>query len=260
MEEEYLSFLEYLDNSDTGALFAQRETGFNRIPFEMERTLYRFIYDGKPEEMVAFYRKMLLQPQSLKVPIGKMSHDQLRQLKYAAVSAVAMSCRSAILGGALEAVSYAKSDDAILQIDDARSALEVLKLEIRTLLDYAALVKQTKSASRYSPVIRACIEYITVHSHRSISLEELAERTPYSKEYLAKLFKSQVGMPISDYMLHTRIDEAKTLLSQGRSCVDVAHIMGFSSQSYFIRQFKRVTGMTPKLYLSLSATDNRSIL
>lgn len=49
----------------------------------------------------------------------------------------------------LEAISYAKNDDPVLQIDNAQSASEVLKLEIRTLLDYAALVKQTKSASRY---------------------------------------------------------------------------------------------------------------
>ncbi len=250
MEESYLDVLEYLEESDAGALFAQRESGFHRIPFEMEKTLYRFIYEGKPEEMMRFYQRMLVQPQSLRVPIGKMSHDRLRQLKYAAVSAVAVSCRAAILGGAVEAVAYAKSDDAILQIDGARNALEVLKIEIRALLDYAALVKQTKSASRYTPAVRACIEYITVHSHRNIGLDELAKGTPYTKEYLAKLFKRQVGMPVSDYILLTRVDEAKTLLAQGRSCADVAHIMGFSSQSYFIRQFKKATGMTPRLYLT----------
>lgn len=253
MEEKYLDMLEFLDTVGPSALYVQRETGFARIPFEMERSLYRFIYEGKPDEMTAFYRQMILSTPSIKVPVGKTSHDRLRQLKYAAVAAIAIACRAAILGGAPEAPAYAKSDDAILHLDGMRRSMDVLKIELRTLVDYAAMVQHAKSQTRYSPAVRGCVEYITVHSHHSISLDALAEGTPYTKEYLAKLFKKEVGMSVSDYALRTRIDEAKTLLAGGQACSDVAHTLGFSSQSYFIRQFKKATGMTPRLYRSLNS-------
>ena len=252
MEQQYLDMLEFLDAAGPNTLYEQREAGFQRIPFEMEKTLYRFIYDGKPNEMIAFYRQMVLQTPSIRVAIGKTSHDRLRQLKYAAVAAIAMACRAAIMGGAVEAVAYAKSDDAILQLDGRRSAIDVLRVEVRTLIDYAETVRLAKAQTRYSPAVRACVEYITVHSHESISLGDLAEGTPYSKEYLAKLFKKETGVSFGDYLLKIRIDEAAALLKSGHSSSDVAHTLGFSSQSYFIRQFKKSTGMTPRLYRQLN--------
>lgn len=252
MEEKYLNMLDFLDTTGSNALFTQREAGFHRIPFEMEKTLYRFIYDGKPKEAKEFYRQMILQTPSLKLPIGKTSHDRLRQLKYAAVAGIAMACRAAIMGGAVEAHAYALSDDSILRIDSQKSPMDVLRIEVQTLLDFATMVQQAKAQTRYSPAVRTCIEYITVHLHQNIGLEELANGTPYSKEYLAKLFKKEVGMPISAYVLKTRIDEAKSLLTAGHSSSDVAHTLGFSSQSYFIRQFKKATGMTPKLYRTVN--------
>lgn len=251
--QKYLDMLDFLESTGKDSLYAQRETDFRRIPYAMEKTLYTFIQNGQPQEMIAFYRQMLLATPSIKVPIGKTSHDRLRQLKYAAVSAVAIACRYAIEGGATEALAYAKSDDAILRMDEMRTAVDILRVEVHTLIDYAKMVQQTKAQADHSPVVRACIEYITVHSHRTVTLEELASGTAYAKEYIAKRFKREVGVPISDYMLQVRINEAISLLKEGRACSEVAYTLGFSSQSYFNRQFKKVTGMTPRVYQSLHA-------
>ena len=177
----------------------------------------------------------------------------MRQRKYAAVAAIAIACRYAIEGGATEALAYSKSDDAILALDEKRTSLDILRIEVHTLVDYAKMVQDAKTQTNYSPAVRDCIEYITVHSHRTVTLKELARDAAYAKEYIAKLFKKEVGISISDYMLKTRITEAASLLKEGRSCSEVAHTLGFSSQSYFNRQFKKVTGMTPRLYRSLNA-------
>lgn len=253
MESNWIKLLEFLNVSGADMLFEQRELLFQRIPFEMEKTLYRFIADGKPKEMLAFYQRMLRETPTLKVAIGKTSRNRLMQLKYAAVSAIALACRSAISGGAIEACAYAKSDEAIVAIDEAGGIAEVLRLEVQTLYDYAQMVQQTKSLHNCSAVVRACVDYITVHSHGVIKLEELAEGTGYTKEYLAKLFKKEMGISVSDYILKARIDEAKDLFAQGRSCGEVTHLLGFSSQSYFIRQFKKTTGMTPKLFINVNS-------
>ena len=67
-----------------------------------------------------------------------------------------------------------------------------------------------------------------------------------------------MGMSISDYIQKVRIDEAKELLRQGKSCGEVACILNYTSQSYFIRQFKKQTGITPKLYLNYHKTNSTS--
>jgi len=78
----------------------------------------------------------------------------------------------------------------------------------------------------------------------------------YSKEYIAKLFRKHMGMSVSDYIQKVRIEEAKELLRQGKSCGEVAYILNYTSQSYFIRQFKKQTGITPKLYRNLLVSDS----
>lgn len=250
MAEDYEALLEFLESSGDSALYAQREQNFRRISFETEQRLYRFIRDGQPDEMIAFYKNILLTRPTLKIPVGITSMDKLRQLKYAAVSAIAIACRAAIKGGASEAAAYSRSDDAILHIDRIKTIPGVLKYEVQTLLEYARLVQQCKPREYYSAEIRTCMERISANTHTPLRLEMLAEGSGYSKEYLAKRFKQEVGMSISDYMLRVRIEEAKTLLSSGMSCGDVAHTLGFSSQSHFINRFKAVTGITPKLYAS----------
>lgn len=251
MANDYEELLEFLEADGESSLYSQREKNFSRITFQMETTLYRFIRDGKPDEMIAFYKNVLLTSPGMKIPVGITSMDRLRQLKYAAVSAVAIACRAAILGGVTEAAAYSRSDDAILRIDGMKTVTGVMKCEVQTLLEYARMVQRCKPRDYYSAEVRSCMEQITAHTHGPLRLEDLAAGSGYSKEYLAKRFRQEVGMPISEYMLQARMEEAKTLLSSGMSCGDVAHTLGFSSQSHFINRFKSVTGITPKQYASM---------
>lgn len=144
MANDYEELLEFLEADGESSLYSQREKNFSRITFQMETTLYRFIRDGKPDEMIAFYKNVLLTSPGMKIPVGITSMDRLRQLKYAAVSAVAIACRAAILGGVTEAAAYSRSDDAILRIDGMKTVTGVMKCEVQTLLEYARMVQRCK--------------------------------------------------------------------------------------------------------------------
>lgn len=250
MFEEYVDRIVFLDTEGDQAVYAQREKEIQRMPFEMERIILRFVAEGKPREMVDFCLRTLAESPQLRIPIGRTSRDKLRQLKYNTVAGITLVCRAAMIGGAPEIECYARSDNAILQIDETSSELAIYKILIQTAIDYAALVQQTKSDLQHPRIIRKCIQYIAAHTHENITLEQLAEGSEYSKEYIAKLFRKHMGISVSDYIRKTRIDEAKQLLRQGKSCGEVACILNYTSQSYFIRQFKKQTGITPKLYLN----------
>ena len=255
MIEEFIDRIVFLETDGTDAVFAQRENELQRMPYEMERILLRFVAEGKPKELVEFCLRTLTQSPELRIPIGKTSKNKIRQLKYNAVAGITLTCRAAMLGGAPEIECYARSDSAIMQIDEAGNELNILKILVQTTIDYATLVQQTKSTLQHPQIVRRCVQYIAAHTHDNITLEQLAEGSEYSKEYIAKLFRKHMGMSISDYIQKVRIDEAKELLRQGKSCGEVACILNYTSQSYFIRQFKKQTGITPKLYLNYHKTD-----
>lgn len=259
MIEEYIDRIVFLETEGTNAVFAEREKELQRMPHEMERILLRFVAEGKPKEMVDFCVRTLTQMPDLRIPIGRTSKNKLRQLKYNTVAGITLTCRAAIMGGAPEIECYARSDDAIMRVDETSSELAIYKILVQTAIDYATLVQQTKSDLQHPQIVRKCVQYIASHTHENITLEQLAEGSEYSKEYIAKLFRKHVGMSISDYIQKTRIDEAKDLLRQGKSCGEVACILNYTSQSYFIRQFKRQTGITPKVFMNMLAIDQSAI-
>jgi AraC-like DNA-binding protein len=256
MIEEYIDRIVFLETDGVDAVYAQREQELQRMPYEMERILLRFVAEGKPKELIDFCLRTLAQSPELRIPIGRTSKNKIRQLKYNAVSGIAIVCRAAMIGGAPEIECYARSDSAIMRIDETDNELTILKILIQTTIDYATLVQQTKSTLQHPQTVRKCVQYIASHTHENITLEQLADGSEYSKEYIAKLFRKHMGMSISDYIQKVRIDEAKELLRQGKSCGEVACILNYTSQSYFIRQFKKQTGITPKLYRNLLISDS----
>lgn len=60
------------------------------------------------------------------------------------------------------------------------------------------------------------------------------------------------------YLLNQRIERAKQLLKQtDQSIMDIALLCGFNSHSHLAKQFRQLTGMTPKTYRTLKWDRNR---
>lgn len=241
-------FLDLLDFGDNNVLFQQRETGQQRIPFEMEQELFRYVAAGNADEMVAHYRSVLEAGPMPKISVGRLSKDELRHFKYMAVSAIAILCRVAMHNGVAETVAYSMSDEAIHDIDMMRSPENIIFLLIKMVYSYTELVGKSKRNMLYSKPVREGIEYIMLNLHSKISLEDLVNGTGYSKEYYAKLFKKETGQTVTDYILDLRIQVAKDMLLDGKSSREITYMLQFCSQSYFIQQFKKVAGVTPREY------------
>ena len=75
-----------------------------------------------------------------------------------------------------------------------------------------------------------------------------------SPQYISSLFKKEVGVSLSEYILKCKIDEAKYLLTHTNySILEISTLLCFHDQSYFTKTFKRFTGITPKKYASKSS-------
>ncbi len=99
-------------------------------------------------------------------------------------------------------------------------------------------------------VIQRVIEYIHDNLAHQLTLAELSFIANLSSYHFARTFKQATGMAPHQYILHTRIERAKSLLLQGKlSVAEVALQVGFFDQSHFTRYFKRVVGVTPQTLL-----------
>lgn len=77
----------------------------------------------------------------------------------------------------------------------------------------------------------------------------LAEIENYNATYYSDWFKQQTGVSPSMYLRSIRISRAKELLGDTNYTVmDIAVMVGYSSNSTFTRAFHSIVGMTPKEY------------
>ena len=94
--------------------------------------------------------------------------------------------------------------------------------------------------------LRRVEEYVRTHFDRCISLSDLAKVAGLSRMHFAAQFRAATGYRPREYLLHQRIEHAKSLLSSTETALaEVALAVGFCTQAHFSTVFKRITGDTP---------------
>ena len=91
--------------------------------------------------------------------------------------------------------------------------------------------------------------YIHDHLEQDIKLADLAALLDMSQFHFSHLFKQAIGTPPYQYLLQQRIERAKQLLKESEhSIMGIASLCGFNSHSHLSKQFRQLTGITPKAY------------
>lgn len=94
--------------------------------------------------------------------------------------------------------------------------------------------------------LRRIEEYVRTHFDHGISLSDLAGVAGLSRMHFAAQFRAATGYRPREYLLHQRIEHAKSLLLNSEtSLAEVALAVGFCTQAHFSTVFKRITGDTP---------------
>jgi two-component system response regulator YesN len=108
-------------------------------------------------------------------------------------------------------------------------------------------LEQGRSENKAIETIKA---YLQKHYTEEIELQRLADIVFLTPSYLSKLFKTETGETITDYLTSERIEQAKRLLrdEQGLKTYMVGERVGYADPAYFTKVFKKMTGKTPKEY------------
>ncbi|MBA2682855.1 MAG: helix-turn-helix transcriptional regulator [Ktedonobacteraceae bacterium] len=131
--------------------------------------------------------------------------------------------------------------------DAARSLLVLL------LTDVARLAFNQE----HSPILPSRLlltqifRYIDAHFRDPISLREVATNVGHASAYLTDLVRRETGRTVLEWIVERRMTEARYLLRETNQTIQqIAEVVGYGHTGHFIKQFKRLHGMTPSAWRS----------
>ena len=112
---------------------------------------------------------------------------------------------------------------------------------------YEEATAEIGGAVNHGSFVLLAQNYVEAHiGDAGLSLEEVADSVDISPGYLSRLFKQETGYSFVDYLTRVRVARAVHLMSDPAVKIyEVAESVGYQSQHYFSRAFKRVLGRSP---------------
>lgn len=211
--------------------------------FIYEETFMECIRTGNKEKLL----KVIATPENGSYGV-LAKNNSIRSLKNLLITTATLVTRAAIDAGMDTEVAYTLSDSYIQHIEEINTHNDLEYLRIIMACDFADRVSLLKS-NNFSRPISDCISFIYENLYSDISLENICNYINFNHSYISRLFKKEVGITISEYILKEKIYEAKRLLLlTNYSILEISVLLHFNNQSYFTKIFKRFTGITPKKF------------
>ena len=134
--------------------------------------------------------------------------------------------------------------------NDMQTALQTLERAIQKIDEEGRVPETEPEANAESKSrIELVQEYIASHLNEDLSLNRLSEVCHFHPVYLSRVFKEALGVTVGEYINLARLKKAKDLLVNSQMTVlEISREMGFTTDNYFCRWFRKSTGMSPHHY------------
>ncbi len=209
-------------------------------PMEKERVLFSLIKDGNRKGARRVLNEIL----------GAIffRSPKLLTLRGRAIELLGHLARTAITGNPL-LESLLEQDarwmEQLVEAPDFEALCMVLNQAIDDFIDQIYL----QSRDRSNQKVASILDFINRNYSTKISLPMLAAEAGLSTFRTAHLVKEVTGKTVTQNIQEARINKAKELLqTTAKSCTEIAYEVGYGEQSYFIKHFKRLVGVTPTRY------------
>jgi two-component system, response regulator YesN len=118
-------------------------------------------------------------------------------------------------------------------------------------------VENRETREERSTFIEESINYIEEHFKGKLTLEMVASKVFVNAKYFSHVFKKEMGIAFTDYIIQLRIQYACRLLeTTNYQAYRISYECGFSDPSYFNRVFCAKMNMTPQNYRKYSHVAN----
>ena len=149
------------------------------------------------------------------------------------------------------------------RVDSMVSSLRALAEQPDETEDVGALVRASVDSlrpgraptRRLDTRVTTVLEAIRASADLHISLEKAADMACLSPSRFAHLFKDQVGLPFSRYMLWRKLTRAMVAIASERTIAAAAHAADFADAAHLTRTFYQMVGMAPSALMRGEFTE-----
>ena len=131
--------------------------------------------------------------------------------------------------------------------------IEDVAARIRSIVD--SLRPGRATTRRLDPRVTKVLEAIRASDDLRISLEKAADVAILSPSRFAHLFKDQVGLPFSRYMLWRKMTRAMVAIASEETIAAAAHAADFADAAHLTRTFYQMVGMAPSVLMRGEFTE-----
>lgn len=124
-------------------------------------------------------------------------------------------------------------------------------MEVTTLIRHCvhSLSPGAPAARRIDPRVTAVLDAIRCRDDLRMPLDSAASVACLSPSRFAHLFKEQVGLPYSRYMLWRKLTRAMVAIASERTISAAAHAADFADAAHLTRTFYQMVGMAPSVLM-----------
>lgn len=138
------------------------------------------------------------------------------------------------------------SQDLLLAIEkgDQAGSLQEIQGALQSLIDcFPQAEQRTDNEKKLVEQIR---KYVEDNLDQSLSVNDVAAALFMNGDYLSRLFKSETGTSLKEYILQRKMEGARMLLITTQLPVSViASRLGYDNFSYFSQVYRRCMGISP---------------
>lgn len=131
----------------------------------------------------------------------------------------------------------------------ANSLATTLAVDLRRYFDHRGKAEPPGTHMLSAWQLKQIRDFVYAHSEQDLRLSDFANICGISVRHLTRAFKRSTGLTLANHVTEIRLDIAKQLLRNTKLPAKViASKIGFSSVSSFASAFRKLTGVTPRMF------------
>ena len=219
-------------------LYIELESLPQNYPIELEKQLSSAIVSGDGAAAREYLNRLLGE-------IFFQTNGDLSVIRARATDLLVLLSHAAIEGGADAPLIFDLTSGYREELERFDS-LEKMSIWLGGVLNRFVSYVFEFGDVQHQDSLHKIVRYIKENYMNKITLDDIAEHVFMSKYYISRIFNEKMGMSVSAFINKMRIDRSKRLLSETTLPIAaIANMTGFDDQSYFAKQFRSSTGVSP---------------
>lgn len=145
-----------------------------------------------------------------------------------------------------------------LSMGSGMKNVAVVRESLREIVEESCRMIEQPTQGRQGKLLSAVIqEYVEAnYSDPDLNVSQIAYYLHMTPAWVSATFKKQTGKSLLSAIKQVRISNAKKLLAEGCSVLEVTKMAGFRESTTFIKIFKSCTGVTPGQYRKMNQNES----